>query len=266
MEYLPITTGIIPLDNAILNHSLRSRYLESLSGLRMNHFQIQQDFFQPSDSFSKGVDWMINRNVHSLEISIQNCPLHENYSQLIERSRPLIRSISFQGSRELIHSIFLQGTFPLLRTLCIPFCSVCPIHFVVFLLTNPQLESLDIAGMENSSVDILPIISEICPHLTSLNLSQIPWVTDECIPQLVKGFPKLCNLNIDCARITQPSSIVTLLNSFPLLKSLSISSWRLPLDAIKYYILEYADPRLDSDDLELQGAGCRAYASVASVL
>jgi hypothetical protein len=192
MEYLPITTGIIPLDNAILNHSLRSRYLESLSGLRMNHFQIQQDFFQPSDSFSKGVDWMINRNVHSLEISIQNCPLHENYSQLIERSRPLIRSISFQGSRELIHSIFLQGTFPLLRTLCIPFCSVCPIHFVVFLLTNPQLESLDIAGMKNSSV--VPIISEICPHLTSLwrlrNLLASPVGCDQVL------HPRICRSSI----------------------------------------------------------------------
>jgi hypothetical protein len=277
LQFLEVSKKFIRLDNAILNHSLRSLYLQALDGMTTSSYLVHpvspgfcfdhgpsfgfrpKEPLQLKDAMKTG--WIVNRNIHPLNISLYECN-HENYFHLVEISRHVVQSLHFSECQG-VETIFRLGNFPALKKLHVYMC--CQQSDILqFLALNPQLEDLKFC-MKSFSLDLFSEISVSCPKLTHLDISWNEWCTDECISHIIRGFPNLRHLAISSKRVRQHDSIVSILSSYPLLRSLDIHNCDLSANTRLYYLNEFAFPCATSDDQELQEIGLKSYDLTISV-
>jgi hypothetical protein len=98
LEYLHIKE-IVPLDNAILSHSLRPLYLQTLDGMTCPLYSGGMRYLHPHPLMEAA--WYLKRNILSNEISLFCCD-DQIYVRLIERSR-----LSFFEPSQFVTAIIL---------------------------------------------------------------------------------------------------------------------------------------------------------------
>jgi hypothetical protein len=258
LQFLELPEKLIPLDNAILNHRLRSFYLQAIDGMTIKTL--------PYLERSKCVAWMLNKNI--LPTRLRFPEFDHLYPALIDRSRLALQSLSIRHQDSKINSLFrFLGHFPSLTELDVKLIySNQTFHFVHFLSLNPQLKQLSVPSLSTPSPEFIHGILQICPNLTNLSVSRIGWFGDDCVPLLLQaGLSKLENLDLSLTSVRKHDSIVRLLETFPLLKSLEICFCPVSMNTKIYFLNEYALPRLRSGDPELQKIGLDGFHQVMKV-
>jgi hypothetical protein len=255
---------LLPLDNAILNHRLRSFYLGAIEGMTTGHVSFDDE------DLLKSV-WCLNRKILPTRLNFFDFN-HFSYPMIIDRSRRALRSLSLSqtGRRRgdpTIDSIFLfLGHFPSLTELDVSSIRLkTSSNFARFLSLNPQLKELSLPRLKNPSTEFIRDLSQACPNLTELDVSQ-RWFGDDFVTLLTQGrLSKLEKLDIEETSVREHDSIVNLLKAFPLLKSLRIPSFHLSMTTKVYFLNEYALPRLKSEDPQLQKFGIAGFQQVVEV-
>jgi hypothetical protein len=258
LQFLELPEKLIPLDNAILNHRLRSFYLQAIDGMTIKTL--------PYLERSKCVAWMLNKNI--LPTRLRFPEFDHLYPALIDRSRLALQSLSIRHQDSKINSLFrFLGHFPSLTELDVKLIySNQTFHFVHFLSLNPQLKQLSVPSLSTPSPEFIHGILQICPNLTNLSVSRIGWFGDDCVTLLLQaGLSKLENLDLSLTSVRKHDSIVRLLETFPLLKSLEICFCPVSMNTKIYFLNEYALPRLRSGDPELQKIGLDGFHQVMKV-
>jgi Leucine-rich repeat (LRR) protein len=265
LQYLRIPSEIRALDNAILNHELRSLYLQTLNGMTLEEYHHNQR----SCLTTIDVYWMLMKNIRFLKISM------EDYSEgtvfLIFNSRHTLTSLSlcFDSSHpnRISSDLARIGHFPSLVSLTIR-SRVSPTHaFPIesFCSKNPQLETLEIKRIHISS-EIFSKTLQFCHNLTNLDVSNNQWFNDECVEMLIRNLPKLQCLDVRDTSIESLQSIKSILDSFPSLTYHCAYESKLSLEAKKYYLQEYCIRRILSNDPQLQVSGLLGIGELITVV
>jgi hypothetical protein len=130
-----------------------------------------------------------------------------------------------------------------------------------FLMRHPQLQDLQLDSMHHLSSDILPLLSQYCPNLRSVGLSDNGWVTDESIFLLAgEGCSNLKSLSIAGTGIRHEDTIRRLISVWPNLCFLGLSaSNNFPLLAIRLLIIPVLDRREADDQCRGLAIKCLIY-------
>jgi hypothetical protein len=262
LQFLKIPKELIVVDNAIVNHRLRSWYLKTINGMT-----IDQSYFD--NQHLKISVWLMIKNILPTKLIFRDFKHHSSI-YLLERSRRVLHSLIFQAG-DSVSRIFLAGDsvmflghFPHLYQLTISNClSLTSSDFIPFLKINPQLKSLSLNVRSNQSLnmtEIIQAISQSCINLTELDLSENHWFGDECVSLLTQGqLLKLDILRVGGTSIQEHESVVRILKSFPRLSSLRINECNISMNTKIYFLNEYALPRFRSPDSALQEVGAMGF-------
>jgi hypothetical protein len=251
LQFLKIPKELTVVDNAIVNHRLRSWYLKAIDGMMI----ISAD--------QGNIFWLLRKNILPSKLYLIDFDYH--HLSLIERSRQVLHSLKFNCRVDSVSPIFLfLGHFPHLYQLTISNClSLTSSDFIPFLKINPQLKSLSLNVRSNQSLnmtEIIQAISQSCINLTELDLSENHWFGDECVSLLTQGqLLKLDILRVGGTSIQEHESVVRILKSFPRLSSLRINECNISMNTKIYFLNEYALPRFRSPDSALQEVGAMGF-------
>jgi hypothetical protein len=252
LQFLELPEELIPLDNAILNHRLRSDYLRAMYGMTL-----MNDVYPGTSKGDMELVWLLNKRILPTSLCFFTFD-QDSYPMTIDQSRLVLQSLSILNEDQKIDALFeTLGHFPSLINLDIfSIDSTTSSHFVHFLSLHPQLKKLSVPYISTPSPDFIHGILQVCPNLTNLSVSRIGWFGDDCVSLLLQaGLSKLENLVLDYTSVQQHDSIVNLLNRFPHLKCLTIEECPVSINTRVYFLNEYALPRLRSGDAELQKIG-----------
>jgi hypothetical protein len=255
LQYLHIPSREIrALERAILNHELRSLYLQSLHGMTIKEYRPYRSY---CSNLIQDTYWLLKKNLRILKINVTEH--QDGILFLIYRSRLNLTSLSIDFSR--FPSVFPSelariGQFPSLTSISfISWPKNSASDFVSLCSKNPQIQSLRI-NRSDFSRDIFSRFFPCGDNLIELDVSRCVWFTDECVQSLIVAAPKLQSLQATDTKIQSLQSIQSILNSYPSLKYLSLESCNsLSREAQNYFIREYCVPRLRSSDPEHQVLG-----------
>jgi hypothetical protein len=249
LQYLDVPNEIRVLDEAILNHELRSLYLQSLHGMTIEEFSHVIPSPQSNRKAIVNIYWLLNKNIRPLNIRISD--YLEGILFLIFQSRFTLTtlSIDFKHSFPIKFTSDLAriGHFPSLTSLVIDdWPETSASDFVTFCSKNTQLQSLHIRSTDFSS-EILSSFLPFCESLLKLEISYNQRFNDECIEALVTATPKLQWLSVAETPIQSLQSIKSILDSFSSLRYFDLTFCsELSLNAKKYYVQEFCVPMIRS--------------------
>jgi hypothetical protein len=244
LQFLKIPKELIVVDNAIVNHRLRSWYLKTINGMT-----IDQSYFD--NQHLKISVWLMIKNILPTKLIFRDFKHHSSI-YLLERSRRVLHSLIFQAG-DSVSRIFLAGDsvmflghFPHLYQLTISNClSLTSSNFIPFLKINPQLKALHLSVPSPNMTEIISAISQSCINLTKLDLSENQWFGDECVSLLTQGqLLKLEILDLSETSLREHDSIVNLLKSFPRLSSLRINECNISMNTKIYFLNEYVSSEI----------------------
>jgi hypothetical protein len=254
LQYLDVPNEIRVLDEAILNHELRSLYLQSLHGMTIEEF-ICSDETTVMDIF-----WLLEKQIRLSQIHLTK--YYEGILLLIFQSRLTLTSLTISFSPSFpsgfLSDLARIGNFPSLMSFTSDnWPQSSAYEFISFCSTNPQLEDLDfyMVVTDMMAISIFSIFIIEFPHLRILNLSQNKWFNDECVEILTKAAPKLESLDVSSTQIQSLQSIKSILDTFPSLTYLSISKCPVSVEVKKYYFREFCVRGIRSNDRQLQVNG-----------
>jgi hypothetical protein len=252
LQHLDYPKDIIRLDNALSNHKLRPLYLQAIEGM------IISDTAEFRQDQTRRSAWIINKKILPLIVTVRGW---NNFCALffLSRSNLMIHTLELSYCDPLPDSIFLTlGLFPSLTTLVLYELKriSCSVSFLRFLSLNSQLRSLTLSAIKTPAVAVISGISQSCPNLTYLNVSENQWFGDECVSLLTKGnLQNLEQIYIFSTSVREHDSIVNLVKTFPHLKELLVPSCELSYETSIFIMNELVLPALRSNDREDQLRG-----------
>jgi hypothetical protein len=228
LDYLCLEE-IVCLDSAVLDRNLRQTYLSALSRIVLyDSIWLTEDI----------ADWLFIR-----EIFVKDIQLDAIHQQFLETNRHTLESITITGP---IRSLRI-GTFPRLVNLTVyNLRNVDP----EFLLHHPQLERLVIC-VHLFSTNNIPCITQHCPHLLHLDLSDNKWFKAQDLLLLAQGCPKLTSLDLSRTRIRKgqgDEAMRMFLSSHPQLESISYDPSSFNSETVTTILRSISLKSLMSDD------------------
>jgi hypothetical protein len=215
---------ILRFDLAVLNHSLRSLFIDALRLL-------QPEFFsRPLDSLD--IDWLTHRGI--LIPTIKFCGFNESGVGYISKFRSSIQSIEInlrRGYKASNSDLVRIGRCPLMTSLSLPDSTITIKNLEKLLKSNPQLESLSLQGCQKLTETAISTVVKYCPKLKVLNISGNLWVADDAIEILVTGCPHLTKIDLSGTMISD-ECIEDLLAQFPRLRSIRFSDTEISIETI----------------------------------
>jgi hypothetical protein len=260
LQYLPLY-DLGAMDLAIMNSVLRPLYLSALPMMIIPQY-VSDGSIQRNDEdgqivserlpdLCKSLEWMVLRKLRLLEISSDS--FSASLFSLIMNSRNVLRTLLV---KHLTSEAFIQlGTCSKLKTLGVD-CTNDLEGFVIFLQHNPQIQTIVVNPAFECTPDLFSHISENCPSLTALNVSDNYFFSDECIAELTKGSLKLTYLDLSNTTILD-ESIPLILSTYPNLQFLSLFGCSISDEMIKLCLRQVSLPSLLQEDPEIQILGLR---------
>jgi hypothetical protein len=249
--YLPLPAGLTEFENALTNDTLRPLYFELMEGMID-----EVPYLSENDEVNK---WMIKRGVFPKFLHFfQNIP--DSSLKLLESCSDVIQSLSFEDTL-FYAELFIY--FPYLQYLSIDCGSMVEIG--AFLKLHPQLHTLNISGIHESTPDTFQAIVDYCPNLQQLDCSKNDWFNDEHIAVLVRGLQKLVTFDIYLTGVQSHQAIVAIIQNFPLLESFRYFGCHFSLET-RTFLFQRALPNIRSADPMIQQDGVLSItAAVAQV-
>lgn len=231
------------MDIAIMNHELRSHYLQTINGM------IIPSFYGDNGDI---INWIIMRNILPMEIEVSLT--YPTDISVISHSKSVLTTLTItleNAEFNFFNEFKAIGNIPCLTSL--DYGKINNFYQLSsFVIKNPQLQRLSLT-VDNPLGLPETLKIQNFPSLRELDLSLNSWLKDRYVNDLVKGKLNLLSLNISYTSITRIQSIRSILEGFPNLCFLDFSgSCVQEINDVIQLLFQRVKESLAIDDPEIQ--------------
>jgi hypothetical protein len=262
LQYLPLS-DVSKMDMAIVNHSLRPQFLDTLNGMLIPSFEDNE------------FEWMMLRNIIPQTFHQHHCDDHhclaQSHIDIVPFLLKVRNHLEFLTLDGISKSDFRKlGAFPELKIFGLSLLG-SPISLkslVRFFGLNPQIEQITLNySLFNYNSTLITSLAPKWPNLKYLNLSNNLWFNDYCVAKLAQSNLNLLSLDIGSTDVQQDGSLLLILNAFPNLQHLSFEECEdISREMREFCLRNVAIRSLRSHDLEVQVVGFEDLRSYFDVL
>lgn len=237
------------LEMALLNKSIRLRYLDYLHGFEPSDWHLTER----SICFSSACfhDWIVSRNLKVVDLHIFLTTSFRSYHmETIQANIRSLKNLSIQSGTNNQHDLLLC-TFPYcpsLNTLTVNNCNFFSYRDLQKILeSNSQISRLKLCHVYKfTSRDVLNVVDN--SSLRELYLEMNLWVTDDIVMVILSGNLRLDSFSVRWTRVQQDLTIQKILQRYPNIYHLAFDIAPMTPATNEYVLREVAIQSLLSRD------------------